>query len=190
MFISPSGGVPLGRSPWNIQWMSVVAKVPNAVEILPKIWTAWVGRTNVTDDRRTGDSIQRTFTFAKMYGLLLLRNRRNYQCVTENVLSLGGIFISGNYSWVWFTASQLPESAVLYTVSTTKCVMWLYTGWSQLRPDVNSPTSGKRCSLKRQQNRTRFDGCVGYDVMELEPGQELGQVTRSKTFRLGRGSKV
>jgi len=32
-------------------------KVTNAVEILPKIWTAWVGRTNVTDDRRTGDSI-------------------------------------------------------------------------------------------------------------------------------------
>jgi len=41
--------------------------VPNAVEILPKVWTASVGRTNVTydrqtddkqtDDRRTGDSI-------------------------------------------------------------------------------------------------------------------------------------
>jgi len=38
-----------------------MAKVPNAVEILPKIWTAWVGRTSVTsrqttDGRRTGDS--------------------------------------------------------------------------------------------------------------------------------------
>jgi len=35
-----------------------MAKVPNAVEILPKIWTAWVGRTNVTDDttdRQTTD---------------------------------------------------------------------------------------------------------------------------------------
>ena len=32
-----------------------MAKVPNAVEILPKIWTAWVGRTNVTDDRRQTD---------------------------------------------------------------------------------------------------------------------------------------
>jgi len=31
-----------------------MAKVPNAVEILPKIWTAWVGRTNVTD-RQTND---------------------------------------------------------------------------------------------------------------------------------------
>jgi len=39
-----------------------MAKVPNAVEILPKISTAWLGRTSVTDDRqttdrRTGDSI-------------------------------------------------------------------------------------------------------------------------------------
>jgi len=33
-----------------------MVKVPNTVEILPKIWTAWVGRTNVTDDRRKGDS--------------------------------------------------------------------------------------------------------------------------------------
>jgi len=32
----------------STQWM---AKVPNAVEILPKIWTAWVGRANVTDVR-------------------------------------------------------------------------------------------------------------------------------------------
>jgi len=29
--------------------------IPNAVEMLPKIWTAWVGRTNVTDDRQTTD---------------------------------------------------------------------------------------------------------------------------------------
>jgi len=28
-----------------------MAKVPNAIEILPKIWTTWVRRTNVTDDR-------------------------------------------------------------------------------------------------------------------------------------------
>ena len=36
---------------------SQVAKVPNGIEILPKISIAWVGRTNVTDDRRTGDDI-------------------------------------------------------------------------------------------------------------------------------------
>jgi len=33
-----------------------MANVPNAVEILSKISTAWVRRTNVTDDRRKGDS--------------------------------------------------------------------------------------------------------------------------------------
>jgi len=32
-----------------------MAKVPNAIEILLKIWTAWVGRTNVTEDRRQTD---------------------------------------------------------------------------------------------------------------------------------------
>jgi len=37
-------------------------KVPNVIEILPKISTAWAGCTSVTDDRqtddrRTGDSI-------------------------------------------------------------------------------------------------------------------------------------
>jgi len=66
VFNSPSGGVPLGRSPRNVQWMSTDGEVPNAVEILPKIWTAWVGRTSVTDrqttdrqttdDRRMGDT--------------------------------------------------------------------------------------------------------------------------------------
>jgi len=35
--------------------MSKVAKVPNAVEKLPKFTTAWVGCTSVTDDRQTTD---------------------------------------------------------------------------------------------------------------------------------------
>jgi len=55
------------------QWM---AKIPNAVEILRKIWTAWVGCTNVTDDRQIdGRAIAYSererefteFTFAKNY---------------------------------------------------------------------------------------------------------------------------
>ena len=42
------------------QWM---AKVPNGIEILPKISTRWVGRTNVqTDDRHER---KREFKFAK-----------------------------------------------------------------------------------------------------------------------------
>ena len=53
VFNSPGGGVPLRRSPWNFQWMSMEAKVHNAVEILPKIWTVWLEHTSVTDDRQT-----------------------------------------------------------------------------------------------------------------------------------------
>jgi len=53
------------------QWMT---EVPNAVKILPKTWTAWVGRTIVTDDRQTDGRViaysererEREFTFAKM----------------------------------------------------------------------------------------------------------------------------
>jgi len=30
-----------------------MAKVPNAVEILPKIWSTWIGRTSNTDRRQT-----------------------------------------------------------------------------------------------------------------------------------------
>ena len=56
MFNSPGGGVP--NFPWDdlrevfsgCQWM---AKVPNVIEILPKIWTIWVRRTNVTDRQMT-----------------------------------------------------------------------------------------------------------------------------------------
>jgi len=53
-----------------------MAKVHNAVEILPKIWTAWVGHTNVTDDRQTIDGRatanserKHKFTFAKKYNV-------------------------------------------------------------------------------------------------------------------------
>jgi len=49
-----------------------MAYVPTALEILPKNWTAWVGRTSVTDDRRQRDGraitygeSEREFTFAK-----------------------------------------------------------------------------------------------------------------------------
>ena len=44
-----------------------MAKVPNGVETLPKISIAWVGCTNVTDDRQTDRRTdgRRQFTFAK-----------------------------------------------------------------------------------------------------------------------------
>ena len=45
-----------------------MAKVPNAVETLPKISTAWVGHTSVANDRQTKYAYsqrKREFTFAK-----------------------------------------------------------------------------------------------------------------------------
>ena len=43
-----------------------MTKVPNGVEALPKISIAWVGCTNVTDDRRqTVSEHEDEFTFAK-----------------------------------------------------------------------------------------------------------------------------
>ena len=43
-----------------------MAKVSNGVEKLPKISTGWVGCTSVSDDRRTGDIIQRTSKILKL----------------------------------------------------------------------------------------------------------------------------
>ena len=57
-----------------------MARVPNAVEILLKIWTAWVGRTNVTDRQTTdGRAIayserEREFTFANHCISSLIQN--------------------------------------------------------------------------------------------------------------------
>ena len=52
MFNSPGRGIPLGRSREIFSGCQRMSKVPNATEILPKIWTAWARRTNVTDRRQ------------------------------------------------------------------------------------------------------------------------------------------
>jgi len=90
VFNSIAGGVPLGWSPSNFQWVSRMAKVPNAVEILQKIWKAWVGRTNVTDARRQTDgryhianvnvssrSLKTPFTWYNRLSIRLNNNRYN-----------------------------------------------------------------------------------------------------------------
>jgi len=53
VFNSPNGEVPWDDLRKIFGGCQQTAKVPNAVEILPKISTAWVGRTNVTDDSQT-----------------------------------------------------------------------------------------------------------------------------------------
>jgi len=79
-----------------------MAKVHNAVEILPKIWTAWVGWTNVTDRRQTDDrqttdgraiaysEREREFTFAK--------NCHQQSCSAINCLSSGINILAGGSS--------------------------------------------------------------------------------------------
>ena len=56
-FKFPDGGFPWDDLRKIFRGCQRMAKVPNGVETLPRIWTDWVGRTSVTDDRRTGDSI-------------------------------------------------------------------------------------------------------------------------------------
>jgi len=52
-----------------------MAKVSDGIETLPKISIAWVGCTNITDDRQTDgrtttySELEREFTFAKKHFL-------------------------------------------------------------------------------------------------------------------------
>jgi len=61
--LTPDGGVPWDDLRKIFIERSQMAKVSNGVETLPKISIAWVGCTNVTDnrrqtdDRRAGDDI-------------------------------------------------------------------------------------------------------------------------------------
>ena len=68
MFNSTDGGVPWDDLRKILPGCQRVAKVPNGIEILPKISIAWVGCTSVTD-RQTTDGRAMTytseFTFAK-----------------------------------------------------------------------------------------------------------------------------
>jgi len=58
VFNSPAEGFPWDYLCEIFSGCQRMAKVGNAVEILPKFWTACVGPTNVTDDRRQTDGRQ------------------------------------------------------------------------------------------------------------------------------------
>ena len=56
--LTPPSPAPTEGFPWDdlrkiSTERSQMVKVPNGVEILPKISIAWVGRMNVSDDRHT-----------------------------------------------------------------------------------------------------------------------------------------
>ena len=82
-----------------------MAKVPNAVEILPKIWTAWVGRTNVTDrqttDGRATACSEREREFAKNSGHRCRAypySPRLYECNVAYVTVVTVIYINSIFN--------------------------------------------------------------------------------------------
>ena len=74
-----------------------MAKVPNAVKILPKIWTAWVGRTNVTDDRQATDD-RRAIAYSERELTFTLANNNNNNNNNNNSSGGGGGCGGGDYS--------------------------------------------------------------------------------------------
>ena len=76
----PAEGFPLDDLPEIFSGCQRLVKVPNAVEILPKMWTAWLGRTNVTDDRQTDGRAtanrEREFTFTNKMRVFCNVNRK------------------------------------------------------------------------------------------------------------------
>jgi len=62
-----------------------MAKVPNAVEILRKVWTAWVRCTSVTVRRQTTDGRaserEREFTFAE--NVIKLATHQRGRCTVK-----------------------------------------------------------------------------------------------------------
>jgi len=93
------------------QWM---AKVPNAVDILSKIWTAWAGRTSVTDDRRAGDSMS-------SHSLKTTQNSINRSCQRQLLslwFSLGFDGIAGK---TWPCCWGVVYSVIVLTDSTPLC---------------------------------------------------------------------
>ena len=103
-----------------------MAKVPNGIEIMPKISMAWVGCTNVTDDRRQTDRWQtdgrttnysereREFTFAKNDLKTYLRT--NLKTISVNLGSELEIYsyykIGLNIRW-WDSTARASRLTIL-----------------------------------------------------------------------------
>ena len=105
-----------------------MAKVPNGVETLRKISIAWVGCTNVTDDRRQTDLRRHEFTFAK--------NCTIEQTVSSNTVCncpqlLGKNNSSTLYDCTWTT---LQHNSNVQFVTVTNTHLRISKGGGQVSP--------------------------------------------------------
>ena len=141
MFNSPGGGVPLGDLREIFSGCQRMARVPNAVEILPKSWTAWVGCTSVTDDRRQTDrqttdgratAYSDTFTFAKNVHLILWNEQHSHMPASplSSVSSrLGFLPRRDIFQSVWWL-EKTKATDFCRTVLKIDCHPWhLVTNW-------------------------------------------------------------
>ena len=92
-----------------------MAKVPNGVETLPKISIAWVGCTNVTDDRQTTDG--RTTTYSEREPL-----NPSFSFLGSFILRSTVWILKSGYGPMW------PVWAFLCTVALrARCgIIWYY----------------------------------------------------------------
>ena len=64
-FNAPDGGVPGDDLRKTLHRDQMMAKIQNGEEVLPKVSTLWLRRTNVTDDRRICDSEDPKVTWSR-----------------------------------------------------------------------------------------------------------------------------
>ena len=109
VFNSP--GRPVAGFPWDdlreifsgCQWM---AKVPNAVEILPNTWNAWVGHMSVTDDRWQTDRLA-TANSERECEFMLAKKQKQ----TRNVWSEYKLYYNCGFFCNWLFLLQTKEKS-------------------------------------------------------------------------------
>ena len=146
MFSSPGGGFPWDDLCQIFSGCQRLAKVPNAVEILPKISTAWVGRTKVTDDRQTTDgreiaysenrrtAVTSAWIFQPQFSSYPV-NKQTNDGENRTPLSSGEVDIDCHFVYVVLLQSY---SNVVGSTSPNRDVEWFYSAvreikWSRLK---------------------------------------------------------
>ena len=100
-----------------------MAKIPNFVEILPKITTAWVGCMSVTDDRQTDDR-ETTAYSEREHEFMFAKNCREKRYATVNS--------QHHLLSQWCYTSQIPLSELPSSRWTSVSqTMWYTQVWDQ-----------------------------------------------------------